>query len=298
MTDIAVFGSINMDLVLDLEDFPQPGQTIKATDFEQLPGGKGANQSVAASRLGGEVSMYGLLGNDHYAEILKNCLEKAGVSTASVERRKTSSGLAIVLVNNLGENEIIIEAGANKLVGKTYARKVSESIARSNFLLLQLETPLEGIEKLLELLPESERPRVILDPAPAVPLDFIPLNKVDILTPNEIELDTIAGNRSAQDAVREILDTRTSIILKKGEEGAEFFSPNCQFHVPSFNVKTVDTTGAGDTFNGALSVALAKGYAMKNAIRFANAAGAYATQKPGAQPSIPSLDRVKKLIQF
>jgi len=295
--EIAVFGSINMDLVLNLEDFPQPGQTIKASNFDKSPGGKGANQAVAAAGLGGEVSMYGALGDDNDGDVLRESLKNSGVKTGNIAKRSSSSGLAFVLVDKNGENEIVIVSGANGTVRSKYAENVFEPISKSKILLLQLETPLTGIKKLLNLLPDQDWPKVILDPAPATPLDKIPLQKIDILTPNEEELMTIASNTATDAAIKTILSTETTIILKRGEDGAEYIAPGSRFHVPAYDVKVEDTTGAGDAFNGALAVALSNDYETEDAIKFASAAGAIATKDNGAQSSIPTLDSVKKLMR-
>ncbi len=297
MSDISVFGSINIDLIATLENFPSPGQTLKAENFDKLPGGKGANQAIAVGELGGDVSMYGALGNDNYGDILKSSLKESGVKVSEIERKNTDSGLALVLVNKNAENEIVIISGANDKVREEYAREVSGSISRSKVLLLQLETPLAGTKKLLELLPETKEPKVILDPAPAVPLDRLPLQHIDLLTPNERELATISSDSTVDQTIDNILASETSIILKKGKDGAEFIGPNRKFHAPAYDVSSIDTTGAGDTFNGALAIALSKEYGIKKTIKFANAAGALATTGKGAQSSIPTIEQVKKIFE-
>lgn len=297
MQEIAVFGSINMDLILGLENFPQTGQTVKAHDFKKLPGGKGANQSIAASKLGGNVSMYGLLGSDRYAQILESSLKDAGVKISNVKKKPGVSGLAIVLVDGRGDNEIVIIPGANKFVNDDYAEKVFNSIAKSKFLLLQLETPLAGIKRLLNLLPTDKGPKVILDPAPAISLSRLPLDGVDIITPNESELETIVGDEPIDKAINRILRKDTSIIVKRGGRGSEYFTSESRVKVPAFNISVEDTTGAGDAFNGALAVALVEGRKIEDAIKFANAAGACATMKQGATSSLPNREKVEKLIE-
>lgn len=296
MSEISVFGSINMDLVINLEDFPRPGQTIKVEELDKTPGGKGANQAVAAAKLGGEVSMYGALGDDNYGDILKGSLESSGVKTERIERRFTSSGLAIVMVNKKAENEIVIMSGANEMVGGRYAKRVFKSISKSEVLLLQLETPLPGIKELLKLLPDGSGPKIILDPAPAVPLQQLPFAEIDILTPNEEELVTLVGDRRQTNGIERILNNGVgSLVIKRGEKGAQYIDQEKKFTVPPFDISAVDTTGAGDVFNGALAVALVEGQNMEEALQFANAAGARAAMENGAQPSTLTLDSVKQL---
>jgi len=294
MSEISVFGSINMDLVINLDNFPRPGQTIKAKELGKTPGGKGANQAVAAAELGGKVSMYGALGNDNYADALKKSLHSSKVKTARIERKPVSSGLAIVMVNKKAENEIVIVSGANEMVDESYANKVFKSISDSKVLLLQLETPLKGIKKLLSLLPNGRGPKVILDPAPAISLSKIPLQRIDILTPNERELETLATSGTIDATIEKILKTDTSIVIKRGENGAKYISPKTEIQVPSYDVTPIDTTGAGDVFNGALGVAFSENMKEEDAVEFANAAGAIATLGKGAQPSSPTRRAIKK----
>ena len=295
MSEIAVFGSINLDLILKVDSFPKPGQTVKAQNFKQMPGGKGANQAVAAAKLGGEVSMYGLLGEDSYADRLESSLSKAGVNTSEIEIRSSSSGLAVVTVDSSGENEIIIMPGANELIDEEYVKSIANNVSDAEILLLQLEVPINSITSLLELLSGEGGPKVILDPAPAVPLEDLPLAEIDILTPNESELNTLIKGSEVEAGIDKLLNSGLdALVLKKGEKGCEYISRHNHYSVPSFNVTSVDTTGAGDTFNGALAVAMTKKQSMKEALEFANAAGACATMEEGAQPSIPDLSKVLK----
>lgn len=297
MSEIAVLGSVNMDLIIDVEAFPNPGQTVKASDFQQLPGGKGANQAVAAAKLGGDVSMYGLIGEDNYAKKLRCSLLNAGVNTAGIQSRAGPSGFAIVSVNEQGENEIVIVPGANGLIDRHYTQSIVKDVSSAKILLLQLEIPLNSIKGILEQLPEDS-PKVILDPAPAVPMEDLPLDKVDLLTPNENELKVLSNGLKTDKLIDQILHIGLeALILKKGEKGSEYISCEARYSVPPFNVSSIDTTGAGDTFNGALAVALAKNMDMFEALKFANTAGACATLKRGAQPSIPTLQKVKEFVK-
>lgn len=305
MTTIAVFGSINMDLVAQVERFPAPGETVIADGFNRFPGGKGANQAVAAARLGGQVTMFGMVGAGPFGGELLNSLKENRVQVERVLRQDTSSGMAMILVNESGENMIAITAGANGLVDREYVEYALPEISKAKVLLLQLEIPLEAIDTLLQRLPEGD-PLVILDPAPVQELsDLAALERVDIITPNlgelEIlaEMDIIGEERLKQAALRLVAEVGVRrIICKAGMNGAYLMDEQGRFiHIPAFAVEAIDTTAAGDAFNGGLAVALTRGEKLEEALRYANAAGALAVTRVGAQPSLPTAAEVRRLLE-
>ena len=296
---ISVFGSLNMDQVAKVDRFPRPGETLKGKDYFSAPGGKGANQAVAASRLGAEVSMFGLTGDDVFGKELISELENDGVNVGFLEKRSCSTGLALIQVNKAGENQIVIIPGANGRINKSYVDKSLEKIIETDVLLLQLEIPLEAIAYLLNRLDSTEKtaPAVILDPAPASPLRKFNLNPVDYLIPNEGELGGLLDGEEVRNLKPELLDLGVeTIIVTRGSEGASYFSEGESFSVPGFSVEVEDTTAAGDAFAGAMAVGIAEGKNPRDVIKFANAAGGLAAASSGAQPSLPSREEVEKFL--
>lgn len=301
-TSIAVLGSINMDLVAQVREFPQPGETIHGFDFNQLPGGKGANQSVAVAKLGGDVGLYGLLGDDLFAETLEDRLMESGVGMSAVERKNTSSGLALIMVDREGENEIVVVGGANRKLNEDYIDKYINQMERADVLLLQLEIPISTVRYLLNKL-SSSRPAVILDPAPAREISELnfPLDKVDFWTPNETELDILVSKKTAStedEKIDHLLGKGVNkVIVTRSAEGVRYADGKRRLTVSGFGVDSIDTTAAGDAFNGALGVALAKDYDCGRALQFASAAGALATTEKGAQPSMPTGSEVTTFLE-
>ena len=296
-TEIAVLGSINMDLVFSVVDFPEPGETIKGTDFDLVPGGKGANQAVGVARLGEKVAIYGMLGDGKFGKELKLNLQDENVNTDNVAIQDVTAGVASVLVSKSGENEIVVFPGANSLVDKNYVDNVIDKINDSEFLLLQFEIPLATVNYLLHEI-GAQGPKVILDPAPAtsLPEDF-PLNKIDFLTPNQKELSVLTQKyHSAEKGINDLLERGLKgLVIKKGSGGSQYISSTAQFDAQPYPVESIDSTAAGDAFNAALAVSLSRGNDIKTSLRFANAAGALTTTKRGAQPSLPLQQRVSQL---
>jgi ribokinase len=301
-TPITVAGSLNMDFVVQVERLPQPGETVLGSGFVTLPGGKGANQACAAGRLGGRVRMLGRVGDDVFGRQLVASLARARVDTTAVRvSAATASGVALIFVETGGQNQIVVASGANGLLSPEDVE--TELATGEGLLLLQLETPLATIERAVAL--ASRRGMtVVLDPAPARPLSDALLAQVSLLTPNESEalvlLDRRGSNVSlaqAPEIARALLKRGPrAVILKLGEKGVYLADGSGGRHFPGFEVTAVDATAAGDTFAGALGVALAEGRPISEAIPFANAAAALSVTRLGAQASMPARSEVDALL--
>ncbi len=291
---IIVFGSINIDLVATAPRLPVAGETLLGRDFFQTPGGKGANQAVALARLGVPTQMVGRVGGDSFGAELINNLKANGVQTDNVFVDETvNSGVATIAVNDAGENQIIIIAGANGRVNQSDVERLSPLLPRATTLLLQFEIPISTVIAAASSARQAGV-TVILDPAPAqmdVPAELYPL--VDIITPNEVEAGQLVGfpvfgEESAKKAATVLLQRGVKCaIVKLGAKGVFCATPEETFFVPAFPVQAVDTVAAGDAFNGGLAAALFEGQSMRQAVIWGAAAGAMAATKPGAQPSLP-----------
>jgi ribokinase len=306
---IAVVGSINADLVVRCARLPRPGETISARDVKEVPGGKGANQAVAAARLGAEVTMIGRVGDDAFGQRLRTGLQENGVSVDWVTTTPNcASGLAIVAVEDSGENAIMVIPGANGRLTPEDVLAAGEVIRRADVVLVQLEVPLETTIAAIKLAREYGTP-VILDPAPAptfgddrsaIAADLL---QVEVACPNEAEalaltnvrIETVADAEQAACCLRSLGPKYGIVTL--GARGAVLCEPDSRpLLIPAFNIRAVDTTAAGDAFAAALAVRLAQGVAISEAVRFACAAGALAASRPGAQPAMPTLQEVGALL--
>ena len=298
---IFVIGSANMDLVLPVPRFPAAGETLQGGDLELHAGGKGANQACAAGRLGGHVYFAGCVGNDSFGERLTKSLRDAGVSTEHLRTAASPTGCASIYVTPEGQNSIVISPGANAMVTVGDVDRALAGLTSRDFVLLQLEIPMEAVLAALERAAEAGATS-ILDPAPARTLPAQCFALASILTPNETEAGTLAGEAGKDAATGELgerLRQRGAgrVILKLGDKGCQLFDGNEQTAVAGYRVTAVDTTAAGDVFNGALAVALAEGLTLSGAAQFANAAAALSVTKAGAQPSIPNRQEVDVFLQ-
>jgi ribokinase len=299
---VAVVGSLNIDLVARAPRIPQPGETIIGADFHTAPGGKGANQAVAAARLGAQVSMVGRVGRDAFAHSLLNNLTAAGVDHSFViPDSEAATGVALIVVDDAGQNSIVVAPGANMRLSPADVDGAEAAIAGADALLLQLESPLEAVTRAAEVA-RAHGVRVILNPAPARSLPAALLSLVDVLIPNESETALLTGlpvgDQVQADAAAVALRGMGvgTVILTLGERGALLTQVGAAELVPAFAVTPVDTTAAGDAFVGGFAVALAEGYTLAEAVRWGNAAGALATTKLGAQPSLPTRQAVEGLL--
>ncbi len=302
MKRICVIGSINMDLVTVTPRFPRPGETLTGDSFGTFPGGKGANQAVACGRLGAEVAMIGKLGDDIFRRQYEEAFRAAGVGLDGIAvENGESTGLAIIEVDRAGENHIIIIPGANARMTPEVIERNSRIMEQSDIFLLQLEIPMETVEAAAETAHRLGKV-VILDPAPARELPVSIYRHVDYITPNETEVEILSGiavrdAESALRAGRELCGRGVgTAVIKAGRQGAFVVRDDKVEHVPGFEVAVVDTTAAGDSFNGGLAVALARGYPLSRAVRFANAVGALSTTAKGAQTAMPENSAVEALI--
>ncbi|MCY7483389.1 ribokinase [Paenibacillus alvei] len=292
---ITIIGSLNMDLVTVTSTVPTQGETVTGQSFTTMYGGKGANQAVACARLQADVSFIGCVGNDTFGTMMLDNLTREGIHTEAVEvLHDVSSGTASIIVKD-GDNRIIVVPGANALVTPERVRKYADVIRQSDIIVLQLEIPLPSVRAAIEIAAEAHVP-VILNPAPALELDEQLLSLVTVITPNEHELAELLGMSSQGNTFdwQSALQTMPGkIVLTKGAEGAYWSDANGELHhCPSHHVDVVDTTGAGDTFNGALAVMLAEGRTMEQAIRFAAAAGALSVTVLGAQGGMPTREQL------
>jgi ribokinase len=300
---IVVVGSSNTDMIIRVPRIPRAGETLLGGEFFTAAGGKGANQAVGAARAGGKVALIARVGRDTFGDQAIAGLLRDGIDVSRVFRDKlTASGVALIFVAKDGENSIAVAGGANAKLSPSDVKKAAGVIRSAALLVAQLETPLATVTAAVELAAKAGVP-VILNPAPARPLPNSLLKRISILTPNETEAELLTGIKvtDAAAAAKACSKLRSRgvgiVILTLGKRGAFLADANGQRLVPGFKVKTVDSTAAGDIFNGALSVALAEGKAVLDAVRFASAAAALSVTRLGAQPSAPSRADIEKFIR-
>ena len=299
---IIIIGSSNTDMIVNLSHLPEPGETVLGGKFSTAPGGKGANQAVAAARAGGNITFITRVGDDNFGQEAVKGFVKDNINVDYIIKdHEIPSGVAMICVDKNGRNSIAVASGANMKLSPDDIIKVKDVIASADYLVMQLEIPLETVEKTASIAKENGV-SVILNPAPAQVLNNELLQNVDILTPNEIEAESIAGIKvdSIENAEKasEILYQKgvKTVIITLGSRGVYIYSDDYKGIVEGFKVEAVDTTAAGDTFNGALSVALAEGRTIEEAAKFANAAAALSVMKPGAQPSTPQRADIEKFL--
>ncbi|MEE3651728.1 MULTISPECIES: ribokinase [unclassified Brenneria] len=300
---LVVLGSINADHILNLEQFPRPGETVIGKQYRIAFGGKGANQAVAAGRSGADISFIACVGDDDIGARIRQQLSDDRIDVSAVEAvANETTGVALIFVNGEAENIIAINAGANAAVTPDYLNRHQQQIIDADALLMQLESPLETVLASARLAHENHT-RVILNPAPACELPDELLSLIDIITPNETEAQRLTGiavntEDDAAGAAR-VLHQKgiATVLITLGSRGV-WLSENGQGQrIPGYRVQAVDTIAAGDTFNGALVTALLENQSMLSAVKFAHAAAAIAVTRPGAQPSVPWREEIDAFLQ-
>lgn len=298
MKNICVIGSLNMDLVVNVDAMPKPGQTIIGSNFKEVPGGKGANQAVAMARLNGNVSMIGKVGEDGFGQTLISSLKNDKVDTTYIQTAKGSTGVALITVDKNAQNSIVVSPGANFEVKEEDIDNNIKAIENSDIVVLQLETPLNTIKYALNKAKELNK-YTILNPAPAVKLDDEIIKNVDLLTPNETELEIISGvsietEEDIQKAAQIMIEKGVKeLIVTLGSKGSLYINKEKSMFKKAYKVEAVDTTAAGDSYTGALAVALSQDKGIADAMDFASKVGALSVLKEGAQSSLPTLEDVK-----
>ncbi|HGE8409677.1 TPA: ribokinase [Serratia marcescens] len=300
---LVVLGSINADHILNIEQFPHPGETVIGKQYKVAFGGKGANQAVAAGRSGAKIAFIACVGADDIGERVRRQLASDRIDTQPIEAiADSTTGVALIFVNAEGENVIGIDAGANAAVTPNYLARYQQKVIDADALLMQLESPLETVIAAARLA-KQHHTQVILNPAPARELPDELLGMIDVITPNETEAQRLTGiavdnDADAARAAQALHDKGiATVIITLGSRGVWLSENGNGKLVPGFKVQAVDTIAAGDTFNGALVTALLEGKVMADAVRFAHAAAAIAVTRPGAQPSVPWREEIDAFLQ-
>ncbi len=295
---ITVIGSSNLDMVINTPNFPKPGETIMGNGFNMFSGGKGANQAVAASRLGGDVFFVSKVGNDNFGDKAINGFKADNINSEYVFRdQKLASGVAVILINKTGENSIVVSPGANESLSVKDIDASKPAIENADVVLVQLEIPLKTVEHVCNVAHKLQK-KIILNPAPPVPLKNDVYSKLFLITPNETEVSYLTGievtdEKTASFAADFFLNKGVqNVVITLGDHGAFFKNNEEEFIVNAHKVEVKDTTGAGDIFNGALAVALAEGKHWKQILDFTNKAASLGVSKLGAQSSIPFREEI------
>lgn len=301
--EILIVGSLNMDMVMNMDRMPVTGETVLGNDVTHIPGGKGANQACAAGKLGGNTKMLGCVGKDESGSVLINNLKESGVDVSGIRISDKFTGTAAIYVNGSGDNSIVVIPGANHGCDSHYLKEMDGAFQESTYVLLQMEIPEEAVYYAVRRAKELGK-TVILNPAPAP--DSIPdeiLSMVDYLTPNETELLKLSGQTgedilAIERGAREMVSRGVrNVIVTLGKQGCMLLSGDTMECFPARSVESVDTTAAGDCFNGAFAVGLSEGLSAGEAIRFANLASSIAVTRKGAQNSLPTREEVEQIRQ-
>lgn len=302
LKNIVVVGSSNTDMIIKTEKIPKPGETVIGGKFYKAAGGKGANQAVAASRAGGNVVLIASVGNDVFGEEAITGFKNDGINIEYVKKDSVNaSGIALILVDSIGENSIAVASGANLNLLESDIEKAKEEISNAAVLLMQLEIPIETVEAATKIA-FSSGVKVILNPAPAQPLSDELLKCISILTPNESEAELLTGvdvkdENDAKIAAKVLLEKGVEIVIVTlGTKGALLAKKDEMKLIPGFKVDAIDTTAAGDVFNGALAVAISENKGLHDSIKFAHAAAAISVTRIGAQPSAPKLAEINEFL--
>ena len=297
MSKIVVIGSSNTDMVVQSERLPRPGESVLGGDFMMAGGGKGANQAVAVARMGHKVVFSAALGNDIFGDAALNSYQNFGIDTTYIVRKDIPSGVALIMVDSKGQNCISVALGANNALTIEDVLPALESVESGDIVLLQLEIPMATVEAAVEAA-AAKGARVVLNPAPAAPVSEQVLSNLYLITPNQTEAQTLTGVEVADEAsaceAAQILCARgvERVVITMGGSGAYLYENGKGVIVPARMVDAIDTTAAGDVYNGALCAALAEGKSLEQALAFATKASAISVTRAGAQPSVPSREEV------
>jgi ribokinase len=302
MKRICVIGSINIDLVGATERFPYPGESVRANNFSEHPGGKGANQAVALGKLGADVYFIGKVGTDTYADLLLDSLEKSGVKTDFVFRDKENhTGTSLIFVNNSGENSIVNYRGANDSFAINEMNRAKEILESSDIILLQLEIPYEINTHIIDKIYKEKDKIIILDPAPIAPISDDLLPMINILTPNKVEMEQLADvvikdESDSLKASKELINRGANVIINKlGKDGAVLVDKDFSGLIKTFDIECISSIGAGDAFNAGLAYGLSKGNNIYDSVIIGNLVASLSIAKDGVQESMPSKE---ELINF
>jgi ribokinase len=300
---IVVIGSSNTDMIIKMDKIPVPGETVLGGEFSIAAGGKGANQAVAAARAGGDVTLIACIGKDMFGQQALDGFITDKINVDYIFKdEKAASGVALIFVDKNGENSIAVASGANYKLTPEHINKSRDTLISAQIMVMQLETPIETVTAAARLAKENGV-KVILNPAPAQALEDKLLQTISILTPNESEAEILTGikvidDTSAAKAAGVLLNKGLeAVLITLGSRGVFLATQDRSHIIPGFQVKAVDTTAAGDVFNGALAVSLAENKSLEDSIRFANAAGALSVTKLGAQPSAPGRQEIENFLK-
>jgi ribokinase len=302
MAEITVIGSFVMDMVANVDEFPLAGQTILGKNLGIYPGGKGANQCVTMARLGADVEMIGMLGNDENGKVFRRILQQEGIKTDNIFEADIPTAVAQIQINSKGENKIVVIPSANYEFSFEHLRQVKEVISKTKLVVMQLELRLDVSYEIIKLCHRLDIP-IILNPAPAVKLEETILKMVDYITPNETELSIltqmpVSDEKELFAAADKLLSLGVKhVITTLGGKGALIADKDGKKIIKGYKVKAIDTVAAGDSFNGALAKGIVEGKTLEEAVKFANAVGALTVTKQGAIPSLPRLNEVEEFIK-
>lgn len=304
MKNVVVVGSLNMDLVMEVQRIPKIGETIKGEKMSYLIGGKGSNQAVSACRLGSKVSMIGCVGQDEFGDKMLNHLKEEGINIEGIKRRKdTFTGIATIFVTE-NDNSIVVIPGANDFCDKELIDKNIETIKSADILITQLEIPIETVSYALKVAKENGV-KTILNPAPASEISKEILSNVDFITPNETEFEIISGKtfKNGNELEKEMIEwqsinSSTRLIVTRGKDGSSYVDGYEVQTIKTIKVDVKDTTGAGDTFNGALAYGLINEISVREAVNFAGTAASLSVTKLGAQAGMPRFEEVNKILEI
>ena len=297
MNKIVVIGSSNTDMVVRSEHLPRPGESVLGGGFLMAGGGKGANQAVAVARMGHRVIFSAAVGNDMFADAAIAAYQRFGIDTTYIVRKQTPSGIALIMVDSAGQNSISVALGANNALTIEDVMPALEQIESGDIVLLQLEIPMDTVDACVAVA-AAKGARVVLNPAPAAVVCQSTLSKLYLITPNQTEAQTLTGievtdETSAERAAKALVSLGVErVVITMGSDGAYLYEDGKGLLIPACKVSAVDTTAAGDVYNGALCAALAEGLTLQDSLRFATKASAISVTRVGAQPSVPTREEV------